>query len=220
MTIPFTISARRTTFARVATGLCALLALTGIDAHAEPANPPPPKATFKPARPIGHPGEWASDNDYPTRALQLNESGIAGFALTLDRTGTPTACEITRTSNSAELDQTTCDLMIKRARFEPATDASGHPIASTYRSSVRWQIPPQENSPIPPSGKTMIAFDILPDGTQANCTQTREGGLSDPAFKVDLCAQRSHFVVPLNPAGQPVKKHVVFETSVTTTDVP
>jgi protein TonB len=106
-----------------------------------PPSPPPPRFTPKGATPKGRPGDWASDNDYPTRALQLGQEGITGFRLTLGNDGKVTNCEITKSSGSPELDKTTCDLMRRRARFTPATDGDGNPTSGSYVSSVRWQIP-------------------------------------------------------------------------------
>jgi periplasmic protein TonB len=106
-----------------------------------PPAPPPPRFTPKGAVPKGRPGEWASDNDYPTRALQLGQEGVTGFHLAIGTDGKVTDCQITKSSGSPELDKTTCDLMRRRARFTPATDGDGNPAAGSYTSSVRWQIP-------------------------------------------------------------------------------
>jgi protein TonB len=106
-----------------------------------PPAPPPPRFQPKGAVPKGRPGDWASDNDYPTRALQLGQEGITGFHLTLGTDGKVTNCDITKSSGSPELDKTTCDLMRRRARFTPAMDGDGNPTTGNYTSSVRWQIP-------------------------------------------------------------------------------
>jgi protein TonB len=106
-----------------------------------PPAPPPPRFSPKGAVPKGRPGDWASDNDYPTRALQLGQEGITGFHLTLGTDGKVTNCDITKSSGSPELDKTTCDLMRRRARFTPAMDGDGNPTTGNYTSSVRWQIP-------------------------------------------------------------------------------
>ena len=108
-----------------------------IHTEAPPAKP----CAAKPAAPKGRPGEWASDNDYPTRALQLSQEGVTGFRLSVGSDGKVSACDITRSSGSPELDKTTCDLMRRRARFTPAADCDGNPATGAYPSSVRWQIP-------------------------------------------------------------------------------
>jgi len=94
-----------------------------------------------PAVPIGPLGEWASDNDYPTRSLQLDESGIAHFILTIDANGAPTDCRITESTNSERLDSVTCELMMKRARFVPALDEAGKNTIGTWSSAVKWAVP-------------------------------------------------------------------------------
>jgi protein TonB len=143
--IQFTISNKHGWLRLVSAFFGAVVVFIGLDAFAQTAIPPPPTPPTlllpvppAPLRPIGRSADWATDNDYPTRALQLNEAGVAGFKLTVDQTGTPIACEITATTNSAQLDQTTCDLMMQRARFLPATDAAGKPITAFWLSSVRW----------------------------------------------------------------------------------
>ena len=41
-------------------------------------------------------------------------------------------------SGSAALDDTTCDLIIARFRFEPARDADGRPVESMIEENHRW----------------------------------------------------------------------------------
>ena len=41
----------------------------------------------------------------------------------------------------AGLDRATCDNVARRARFEPATDASGANVAGSYANNIRWVIP-------------------------------------------------------------------------------
>jgi len=115
-----------------------------IAAPIAPNPPPPPPA--KPsqasgAKPKGSPGDWVSSDDYPPSALRNNEAGVTGFRLDIDGTGHATNCTVTSSSGFPDLDQTACRLLIRRARFTPAKDAAGNGIATTYPSSVRWQIP-------------------------------------------------------------------------------
>ncbi|WP_298198802.1 energy transducer TonB [Novosphingobium sp.] len=105
-----------------------------------------PRPTVSPAltqrpRPLGRPGEWVTEADYPTSALRLDHAGTVGFVLTVSAAGRVTGCEITRSSGFAELDTATCALLQRRARFEPARDAAGQPATGTYANAVRWQLP-------------------------------------------------------------------------------
>jgi protein TonB len=105
-----------------------------------PPNPPPRFAPKAPT-PKGRPGDWVSDNDYPTRALQLGQEGVAGARVSVGPDGKVSGCEIVKSSSSAELDKTTCDLLRRRGRFNPGTDSDGNPVAGVYTFSFRWQIP-------------------------------------------------------------------------------
>jgi len=181
-----------------------------------------PPAHPSPATPTGRPGDWISDNDYPTTALRSNTSGVVRFALTIDATGTPSGCEITATSNDAELDQATCDLLLKRARFKPATDATGKPARGRFSSSVRWQIP-KTLVAVPQPFKLTASFDILPDGKRANCIESSEGS---PPKEVaqnpgSLCGiHGKEFEPPTDASGRPVKKHLEVVVITTVADVP
>ncbi|MBD3728660.1 MAG: energy transducer TonB [Sphingomonadales bacterium] len=110
-------------------------------APAPPAPPPPPKVQPKGPEPRGNPGNWATPNDYPSRALREEREGVAGFTVTVDASGKVASCQITRSSGHADLDDATCKNITRRGRFKPATDGNGSPTTGTWSSSVRWQIP-------------------------------------------------------------------------------
>ncbi|MEI6640564.1 MAG: energy transducer TonB [Novosphingobium sp.] len=106
-----------------------------------PPSPPPPRFTPKAATPKGNPGNWATSNDYPSRALREEREGSSGFRVSVGADGKVTSCEITRSSGSPDLDQATCDNVRRRARFTPATDGEGNPTTGSYASTIRWVIP-------------------------------------------------------------------------------
>lgn len=110
---------------------------------AVPAPPPPPAPRFQPvaARPKGNPGNWATTNDYPSRALREEREGTSGFRVVVGPDGKVADCTITRSSGSPDLDEATCSNIRRRARFEPAKDGEGNPTTGSYSSSVRWVIP-------------------------------------------------------------------------------
>jgi len=103
--------------------------------------PPPPKFQPKQPTPRGAPGNWANSNDYPSGPLRREEEGITRFRVTVGADGRVTSCDVTGSSGSKELDSTTCSLITRRGRFNPATDGEGHPTTGSWSSSVRWQIP-------------------------------------------------------------------------------
>ncbi len=112
-----------------------------VPAPPAPAAPPPPRIQPKSASPKGQPGNWANTNDYPTRALREEQEGVTRFRVTVGPDGRVTSCDVTSGSGSSELDSTTCSLITRRGRFNPATDGEGQPTSGSWSSSVRWQIP-------------------------------------------------------------------------------
>ncbi len=106
-----------------------------------PAAPPPPKFTPKPASPKGNPGNWATTNDYPARALREEREGTTSFRVSVGTDGRVTSCSVTGSSGSPDLDEATCSNVTRRARFTPATDGEGNPTTGSYSSRVRWVIP-------------------------------------------------------------------------------
>ena len=112
-----------------------------IPAPAAPAAPPPPRIQPKGAVPKGNPGNWATTNDYPTRALREEREGTTGFRVSVTADGRVGSCDITSSSGSPDLDEATCSNVTRRARFTPATNGEGQPTTGSYSSRVRWVIP-------------------------------------------------------------------------------
>ena len=106
-----------------------------------PPAPPPPRFQPKTAVPKGNPGNWATTNDYPTRALREEREGTTGFRVTVTPEGRVGSCEITSSSGSPDLDEAACSNITRRARFTPAADGEGNPTTGSYSSRVRWVIP-------------------------------------------------------------------------------
>ncbi|WP_176592625.1 energy transducer TonB [Sphingobium sp. EM0848] len=106
-----------------------------------PAPPPPPEVPASRATPRSNPGSWLSDADYPSRAQREERSGTAGFRLEIGPDGRVTNCTITSSTGHADLDEATCRLLPKRAKFKPATAAGGGPMSDTYNGRITWRLP-------------------------------------------------------------------------------
>jgi protein TonB len=106
-----------------------------------PSAPPPPRVQPKGATPKGNPGSWATPDDYPSRALREDREGVTRFQVSVGPDGKVQSCSVTGSSGHPDLDDATCKLVTRRARFNPATDGEGHPTSGSYSNSVRWQIP-------------------------------------------------------------------------------
>ncbi|MBU6394887.1 MAG: TonB family protein [Sphingomonadales bacterium] len=168
--------------------------------------------------PIGSPGDWVTSNDYPTRALRYGEQGMVGFLLTVDPEGVPVSCKVVETSSSDVLDTQTCNLLMDRARFTPATDASGRHVEGTYRNRLRWELP--EDAPIEIGPSEMIAsFTIGPDGLAHDCKVDKASG-SLPFPVSGPCGPSDRYVVPLGKDGRPVTRRVKLHVSIEVEEVP
>lgn len=107
-----------------------------------PAAPPAPKPSMAtPPQPRGRPQEWLTTDDYPSSAMREGVQGVTGYRLEIGADGRASGCNVTSSSGSSILDDTTCRLLMRRARFKPALDQGGNPIASSYSGRTRWQIP-------------------------------------------------------------------------------
>lgn len=105
-----------------------------------PSAPPPPRPVAR-ATPKGKPGDWVTSDDYPSRALRENRSGVVGLRLDVGADGRATNCTVTSSSGHSDLDSTACQLVIRRARFKPATGTDGAPMADSWSSRFVWRIP-------------------------------------------------------------------------------
>jgi protein TonB len=106
-----------------------------------PITPPGPAFDPVAAIPRGNVGGWITDSDYRTSWINRDYSGVAGFALSIDARGRVTDCSITASTGHSALDQATCRLLERRARFNPAKDGNGNAVAGSFSSSVNWKIP-------------------------------------------------------------------------------
>ena len=102
-----------------------------------------PSPAFDPvsARPRNDPGLWVTTADYKSNWINREMVGTARFRLQIAASGKVENCTITGSSGHPELDRATCDLVTRRAKFEPAKDASGAKTGGTYSSAVRWVLP-------------------------------------------------------------------------------
>ena len=107
-----------------------------------PTQPPQPAQDHSAgATPRGDKNGWVTTVDYPPSAVRAGVEGRTGFRLDIGIDGKATACTIVSSSGSDELDGTACRLLMRRARFTPAKDESGNPIASTYANAITWKLP-------------------------------------------------------------------------------
>ncbi len=143
----------------------------------------PPAATGARAKSVDV-AKWVTSADYPAEALRTRTEGTTGFRLTLSAEGRVTDCVIIQSSGSSVLDSATCGILRRRARFEPARDAKGEAIDSTFSSSFSWRLP----KPQPPSpGLMAVRFDLSPTRDVSNCRAESRGMVPEIA-RTAACA--------------------------------
>ncbi|WP_284126509.1 energy transducer TonB [Parerythrobacter aestuarii] len=107
------------------------------------------------------PERWVQTYDYPARALREELEGVVTVRMEVSTSGRATGCTIIRSSGSNLLDERTCVILTRHARFDPPTDTEGQPIEGSWTQSINWQIP-QSSIPTPIDNGTVIAPP--PDG--------------------------------------------------------
>jgi len=128
-------------------------------AQSKPAAPlqavPEPEKLLVPNRdpvPIA-PENWFRDTDLPECRFGGCSDGRVGFTLIVNAEGRPTDCSITRTSGLRDLDLKTCSILLRRARFDPATNGNGEPKRARYASALRWNL--SVSKTLAPSGEAL-----------------------------------------------------------------
>lgn len=119
-----------------------------------PMMPPPPsllpqiaepdlEGPFEPNRPLKPlaPGRWIGPGDYPVQALREGIEGRVRVSLEVDPRGRVADCTILESSGSNVLDERTCLLLSRKARFDPPTDGEARLITGNYATAVRWTLP-------------------------------------------------------------------------------
>ena len=85
-------------------------------------------------------GAFSADS-YPFDAIRKGEQGRTLAWISVDASGTPTACRIESSSGSDSLDRATCRIALQRMHFDPARDGKGNAIAGGIGLPVKWVLP-------------------------------------------------------------------------------
>lgn len=112
-----------------------------IQTAAPPPPPPPAPSKAKGATPKGM-GSWAAriQSNYPPRAAREEREGRVGVRVAIGTDGRVTSCSVTSSSGSPDLDEAACDGMTRYARFNPAQDSAGNPIADSYSTAIVYRL--------------------------------------------------------------------------------
>jgi hypothetical protein len=88
--------------------------------------------------PTTTPGAWLRPEDYPRDKSNSGGSAVVNFRLIVDAQGVPKSCALQGGTDGATFHETTCRLLMERARFSPALDSNGKPVESYYVNAVSW----------------------------------------------------------------------------------
>src|SRR5688500_1715134 len=140
--------------------MISIFAALMLQAAGAPAPPPalPPSRREPPVRARASLGSLISNDDYPAEALRRDEQGTVGFRVSVGADGMVTGCTVTSSSGSAILDSTTCRLISERARFTPARDRKGRPVADGATARIVWRI--KEGSGLMPFEPALFAVTV------------------------------------------------------------
>ena len=104
-------------------------------------------AALAAAQPVAIEGFGSPGNDrfmsehYPVDARAKGQAGTVSYEAAIGRDGVLTRCTVTRSSGFRELDNGTCDAMVRYGRFHPRRDDRGRAIASIQTGTVVWRLP-------------------------------------------------------------------------------
>lgn len=94
----------------------------------------------RPAMPDGDWSEWVGNSDAPLMSRARHINGTTAFMLWVNEDGRVSECTIKKSSGDPELDKATCEALIARGRFIPATDQDGKPVPCPWSSRVFWRL--------------------------------------------------------------------------------
>lgn len=85
---------------------------------------------------------WARriQTTYPSDMVRTGQSGRVNIRLIVGADGKPASCIPNIGPSNAAFDELACKMSMRYARFEPALDADGRPIASFFTTSIIYTI--------------------------------------------------------------------------------
>lgn len=106
-----------------------------------PAPPPAPRKMQSAQSARGDLRTLFSADDYPASAQSAGAEGTVRASLSIGPDGRVTGCSITQSSGNNSLDQATCNVLRRRAKFTPARDSNGNPTSDTVNTpSIVWRL--------------------------------------------------------------------------------
>lgn len=166
-------------------------------------------AAVAPATPI-QAQTWFNSKDHPKTALQVVERGHVAYTIDVAPDGSAIRCTA---SVDSDLDRKVCELVMKRARFQPATDEQGRATFSVYEGLASFLMPGKERQR-PDRSKLAVAVDQLPAGVTSPAN-ARVAFVVDGAGAISQCAtmagERRRFMQTVEALGPAACENLVRE---------
>lgn len=173
----------------------------------EPAWQAPADVPAEPV-PVSDPASWMTSIDYPPTALRARREGRTEFEAVVDPNGRVMDCRVIATSGASDLDDATCRLVRRRARFRPAFDADRQPVTGAYRNTVVWQLP---MVPTIEPHSAQFAFVVGTDGYISECQVVSMTGKVPAALLANNpCSAPVRYEPYRDADGNPVRKQVTL----------
>ncbi|MFO6446737.1 energy transducer TonB [Erythrobacter sp. NE805] len=85
---------------------------------------------------------WAAklQENYPRHLALAQQQGSVGVRLTINKEGSPTFCEVISYSGPVSFNETACLLLLQNAKFDPARDSAGNPVASLWTTRITYKL--------------------------------------------------------------------------------
>jgi len=101
-----------------------------------------PNIEEKIVRPVwaSAPYSWFDGQDYPTSSASKGEQSVVEFRLLVDSAGNPTKCTSLSHVDAPAFQKVVCDVLMRRARFQPAELSDGTKVPSYYRNRIIWRL--------------------------------------------------------------------------------
>lgn len=110
---------------------------------ADPGPPTPPRPPSK-ARGVKTKNErsWVARiiENYPPRAAREELEGTVSVRVTVTIDGRATGCSVTASSGHNILDDAACKDVERYARFDPALDDAGNPVAANWSTKITYKL--------------------------------------------------------------------------------
>jgi protein TonB len=80
-----------------------------------------------------------SESDKLSVVDRVGAQGTVGVKVTVDSAGRVSDCSVAHSSGFKTLDAETCKVVQRKARFSPAKDEQGHPVAGVLYGDISWE---------------------------------------------------------------------------------